>query len=86
MLYPISCGRYRVAENFFCGSLQQNFSALFACARTHFNNPVGFLDEGWIVVDEHKRVPAGLYFLEDFPEGIDIALVQAAGGFVEDYQ
>jgi hypothetical protein len=66
--------------------LQQYFAALFAGTRPHFNNPVGFLDEGGIVVDEDKRVPAGLNLLEDFPEGFDVALVQTAGGFVEDNQ
>ena len=38
------------------------------------------------MVDEDERVSAGLHFLEDFPEGFDIALVQTAGGFVEDNQ
>ena len=35
------------------------------------------------MVDEYERVPAGLHFLEDFPEGFHIALVESAGRFVE---
>jgi len=62
--------------------LEGDLAAVLSGLGAHVDEVVGLVHDGFVVLDDDEGVPFVAEVVHDFGEAVDVAVVEADGGFI----